>query len=375
MTISLFSFFSGLGLLDLGFEKNNYKIVESFEINNKISQMNEFTRQQMDLENPTFGINNIDIQELLSSTYLKDKILSLKQEQNSLVGFIGGPPCPDFSIAGKNKGAEGDNGKLTSVYFKLICENNPDFFVFENVKGIWSTKRNKEFLLDNIEVLKQHDYSIVYNIYNSLDFNVVQDRDRFIMIGIKNNIISCEMLKRDFFCSKLFASQIIKKLNWPTTNKFISNSTLKNPNNIILPLTVQYAFEKNDVTNHYNYDEYFVPRSINKFTSIAEGDISKKSFKRLHRWRYSPTAAYGNNEVHLHPYLPRRISVSEALAIQSAPKEFILPKNVDLTTKFKAIGNAVPYNMSFEIAKELKQILEGDYFGYSKCSRNQETIS
>ncbi len=43
-------------------------------------------------------------------------------------------------------------------------------------------------------------------------------------------------------------------------------------------------------------------------------------YKRLHRWRYSPTACYGNNEVHLHPYKPRRISVAEALAIQSLPQ-------------------------------------------------------
>ncbi len=46
----------------------------------------------------------------------------------------------------------------------------------------------------------------------------------------------------------------------------------------------------------------------------------------LHRWRYSPTVAYGNNEVHLHLYLARRISVAEALAIQSLPKEYVINK-------------------------------------------------
>jgi len=69
--------------------------------------------------------------------------------------------------------------------------------------------------------------------------------------------------------------------------------------------------------------------------TVAEGDDSKKSYKRLHRWRYSPTAAYGNNEVHIHPYLPRRISVAEALAIQSLPKEFELPTNMTLSNMFK----------------------------------------
>ncbi|WP_411841347.1 DNA cytosine methyltransferase [Staphylococcus arlettae] len=39
------------------------------------------------------------------------------------MGFIGGPPCPDFSIAGKNKGAEGENGRLSTTYFDfMICQ-------------------------------------------------------------------------------------------------------------------------------------------------------------------------------------------------------------------------------------------------------------
>src|SRR5699024_1972529 len=87
--------------------------------------------------------------------------------------------------------------------------------------------------------------------------------------------------------------------------------------------------------------------------TIPEGESRGKSFKRLHRWRYSPTAAYGNNEVHLHPYLPRRISVAEALAIQSLPEWFELPQNISLSSKFKMVGNGVPYLLSYGIASEL----------------------
>ncbi|ECM5756065.1 DNA cytosine methyltransferase, partial [Salmonella enterica subsp. enterica serovar Enteritidis] len=74
-----------------------------------------------------------------------------------------------------------------------------------------------------------------------------------------------------------------------------------------------------------------------------EGDVSRKSYKRLHRNRFSPTAAYGNNEVHIHPYLPRRLSAAEAMALQSLPKEFELPDDMTLTDMFKTIGNGVPY--------------------------------
>lgn len=92
--------------------------------------------------------------------------------------------------------------------------------------------------------------------------------------------------------------------------------------------------------------------------TFAEGDDSRKCYKRIHRWRYSPTAAYGNNEVHLHPYKARRMSVAETLAIQSLPKEFVLPPDIPLSAKFKTIGNGVPYVAAKGIADTLKAFLK-----------------
>ncbi|CSD78195.1 DNA (cytosine-5-)-methyltransferase [Vibrio cholerae] len=107
-------------------------------------------------------------------------------------------------------------------------------------------------------------------------------------------------------------------------------------------MTVEHWFQKNDVNQHLNAKHHFRPYS-DKFKTIQEGDDKKKSFKRLHRYRFSPTAAYGNNEVHLHPYKPRRLSAAEALAIQSLPKEFHLPPTMTLSDMFKTIGNGVPF--------------------------------
>lgn len=95
--------------------------------------------------------------------------------------------------------------------------------------------------------------------------------------------------------------------------------------------------------------------------TIYEGDVSKKSYKRLHRWRYSPTVAYGNNEVHLHPYKERRLSAAEAMALQSLPKEFELPTEMTLTDKFKTIGNGVPYVLASGVAKTILDFMENEY--------------
>ncbi len=123
-------------------------------------------------------------------------------------------------------------------------------------------------------------------------------------------------------------------------------------------LCVQYWFDKNDVCNHANASHCFQPRAgLRRFQTVAEGDDSKKSYKRLHRWRYSPTAAYGNNEVHLHPYQERRITVAEALALQSLPKEFELPPTLTLSNMFKTVGNGVPYMAAQGLARSIAEHL------------------
>ena len=151
----------------------------------------------------------------------------------------------------------------------------------------------------------------------------------------------------------------IRKQPWPETTPFEADSKSKCPKGIDEKLTVEYWFKKNDVYNHPNCNDHFIPRQgIEKMKVIAEGDDAKKSYKRLHRWRYSPTAAYGNNEVHLHPYKERRLTASEAMAIQSLPKEFCLPSEMSLTDKFKTIGNGVPYLLSSGIACTIFDFLE-----------------
>ena len=62
--------------------------------------------------------------------------------------------------------------------------------------------------------------------------------------------------------------------------------------------------------------------------------------------------------MHIHPWEPRRISVAEALAIQSAPASFSLPQDMSLTAMFKGIGNAVPYLLGKGIASPLHQLLK-----------------
>lgn len=358
----VFSFFAGAGFLDLGFEISGFNIVYVNEIFSPFMAAYRYSREMLNLPLPKYGYHQgeaADVSQLVEGVQEK-RLLELVQDcrkSNHIVGFIGGPPCPDFSIGGKNRGYLGENGKLSSAYIELICQNLPDFFLFENVKGLWRTKKHRQFF-EAIKVkLEQSGYILTERLINAIEYGVPQDRARLILLGFRNGFLSDlginfnKELNFPWVDKVIYPQEKVFTYPWSDCEPFRENSVIPCPDGIPSELTVEYWFRKNDVQNHPNSQHYFQPKAgITKFFSIAEGDDSKKSFKRLHRWRYSPTACYGNNEVHLHPYKARRISVAEALAIQSLPANFILPENMFLTNMFKAIGNGVPYLASKALA-------------------------
>lgn len=363
---SVLSFFSGAGFLDLGFERSGFSVDFVNEWHRPFLDVYRYSRSQMRMPAPRFGYSGQDVNAFLDdSCVIRDYIDQLHKEQKC-VGFIGGPPCPDFSIAGKNRGRNGDNGKLSQSYVSLIVNNRPDYFLFENVKGLWRTARHREFFEELKMQLHDAGYATTERLTNALEFGAPQDRDRILLFGANKRLLKEGTYDGDcllhFPWTKYMAFDldVVKKVDWPETDPFARDSVMSAPKEIegFEVLTVEYWFKKNDVDNHPNARRFFTPRQgLEKMKIIAEGDVSKKSYKRLHRWRFSPTVAYGNNEVHLHPYRERRLSVSEALSLQSLPKEYVLPNEMTLTDSFKTIGNGVPFLLSKGVASAVESWL------------------
>ncbi len=369
--IGIFSFFAGAGFLDLGFETTSgFETLFVNEYHKPFMDIYKSSRKALKIKEPVFGHNTEDICVFLNEEHgkaLAENMIEAKKSYD-LIGFIGGPPCPDFSVGGKNKGAEGENGKLSGTYIELIIRNNPDFFLFENVKGLYRTKKHRSFFDEMKLKLIANGYYLTEKLINALDYGAPQDRERIILLGFKRETLrgmgmelnGSPILKSFDWNSKTrYNSNEIRLKNWPAQEPYFEEEVKLIPRGIEKKLTVQYWFDKNDVENHPNSKHYFQPRAgLSKFQSIQEGDDLKKSYKRLHRWRYSPTAAYGNNEVHLHPYKPRRLSVAEALAIQSLPKDFIIPEHISLSNMFKTIGNGVPYLAAKGLAETINVFIK-----------------
>lgn len=358
--VGIFSFFAGAGFLDLGFETTeNYEVVFVNEYHKPFMEIYEFARKNMGIPQPKYGKHVCDISDFLGDEKGMEltKSITCARNEFDLIGFIGGPPCPDFSVAGKNRGSKGENGRLSGTYIELIKMYSPDFFLFENVKGLYRTKKHREFFDSLKRKLTRAGYQLTEKLINSIEYGAPQDRERIILIGFKNELLDSNIsLKNDFdwdFGTSYSKNEILS-LNWPRQEDFREHGARPIPEGLPIELTVQHWFDKNDVTNHPNSEHYFTPRAaLEKFKVIDEGDDLKKSYKRLHRWRYSPTAAYGNNEVHLHPYMPRRLSAAEALAVQSLPKEFVMPETATLSNMFKSIGNGVPFMAAKGLANSI----------------------
>jgi DNA (cytosine-5)-methyltransferase 1 len=362
--IPLLSFFSGGGFLDLGVESAGFNVVWANEVHEAyaamykagISSWREATKRPNSEQD--ILVNRKSIEELSHEDILSE---AFGDFMPGFFGVIGGPPCQDFSPSGKDRGSKGERGKLTRSFADKILSLRPSFFLMENVPGLYREK-HREFYNSIVADLKEGEsgYLVSMRILNALEYGVPQDRVRLFLIGFRKDILATEynleslIGRKDWFPwpGKLFDGA--KSLEWPKTSPFGKDKVAK-PNDIPLELTIG-ELVREEVKELPNGQEGFNPYS-DKFQLIAEGDVSGKSFKRLHRYRYSPTVWYGNNEVHLHPWQPRRLTVREALKIQTVPDEYVLPSENTLTDKFKIISNGVPALLAQTIGKAILEYI------------------
>ena len=140
---SIFSFFSGSGFLDLGFESEGFRVELVNEYNADFLKAYQYNREKFKIKPPKYGHHLCSVEEFLSNSTFSEQVKASKSK--GLVGFIGGPPCPDFSVAGKQAGKHGENGKLSRTYIDIILQEKPDWFLFENVKGLYRTAKHRAF--------------------------------------------------------------------------------------------------------------------------------------------------------------------------------------------------------------------------------------
>lgn len=132
-------------------------------------------------KNNFFGFKNSDEVELGSITNLG------KLPFHEIDLIVGGVPCQSWSVAGKMRGFDDPRGKLWHDSIRVIELNKPKAFIFENVKGLIDprNKANLELIVESFEIL---GYKVKFRLLNSYDFGLPQNRERILIVGIKEDL-------------------------------------------------------------------------------------------------------------------------------------------------------------------------------------------
>jgi DNA (cytosine-5)-methyltransferase 1 len=153
--------FSGCGGLSLGFQKAGFEILAAFDHWKPAVKV-----YQENFNHPIYATN-------LASEDSLEFIKSLKPQI-----IIGGPPCQDFSSAGKMDETLG-RADLTISFAKIVAEAQPEWFVMENVGRITKSR----VLKDALQMIKKAGYGISQQVLDASFCGVPQSRKRFFLIG------------------------------------------------------------------------------------------------------------------------------------------------------------------------------------------------
>lgn len=96
--------------------------------------------------------------------------------------LVGGFPCQAFSIAGKRKGFKDTRGTLFFEIARIVRAKRPRLLLLENVKGLLSHDNGKTFYTI-VAALDDLGYDIQWQVLNSKNFGVPQNRERVFIVG------------------------------------------------------------------------------------------------------------------------------------------------------------------------------------------------
>ena len=327
--MNIISLFSGAGGLDLGFHKAGFTTIMANEYDKNITPT-------FKLNFPNTPIIEEDIRKI-SSNIFPDKI----------DGIIGGPPCQSWSEAGSLKGINDLRGQLFYEYIRILKEKKPLFFVAENVSGMLA-KRHQRAVQEFISLFDNAGYSVNLKLLNANDYNVPQERHRVFYVGFRKDL---GILSFDF--------------PLPLHYKPTLKDGIKDLQGTAIPALPQNKTNGNKciIANH----EFF----IGSYSPIF------MSRNRVRSWNEPGfTVQASGRQCQLHPQAPRmkkvginqqifevgkeelyrRMTVREVARLQSFPDTFqFLYDKIDYG--YKMVGNAVPVNLAYHIALQIKRYL------------------
>ncbi len=168
MTLTFLDFFSGVGGFRHGLELAGMKCIGFCE-------KDKFARKSYEAMYDTKGEWFHDDITTIDPTRLPKADL-----------WCAGSPCQNVSIARKRAGLYGERSGLFFTFVELIKsqkeEDKPEWVLLENVKGLLSSGGGRDYL-DYLSILDESGYDLEWQVFNSKDYGVPQNRERIYTIG------------------------------------------------------------------------------------------------------------------------------------------------------------------------------------------------
>lgn len=325
----LISLFSGCGGLDCGFKKAGFDIVWANDFDSDAQAVYELNLGKIDKRD----ILTVDENEIPHGDILT-------------AGF----PCQPFSNAGNRKGVHDSRGMLYKECLRIIEKKMPKVIVFENVKGLLSTKyidgRNlAEVIVEDLSVMNGVGYNVVHQLINASNYGVPQNRQRVLFVGVR----------KDLGVTFKFPD---KQSRDNLSLRYVLDSVEGLENNVDWPFSPQALDMIDFIPEGGSWKDVPYEHLAPRFQRIRD-DMKKYHSPNFYR-RFSrdeicgtiTASAQPENCGIIHPTENRRYTVREVARIQTFPDDFSFitdtPKNI--TAMYKVIGNAVPVTLAEAIA-------------------------
>lgn len=320
LELTVASFFTGVGGIDLGFESQGFRTIYANEFDEK-------ARETFALNFPHVQLDERDIREVSASEVPSTDII------------VGGFPCQAFSIEGYRQGFHDEKGRGT-LFFELariVEEKQPSAIFLENVKNLVHHAKGNTLRVI-LETLEDLGYYVTYQVMNAAEYgNIPQGRERIYIVGFKDKSVS----ERFQFPDKV---ELIKSV-------------------------FDVIDFKNQVEEQYYYreDKHYYPLLKDNIVSIGSiYEYRRGNTIRENKSGVVPTLlasmGTGGNNVPLiltESGEIRKMTPRECFNTQGFSCSYKFPEKMANSHLYKQAGNSVAVPVISRIAKQIKLALEG----------------
>ena len=339
MEINQLDLFSGIGGFHLGFERAGFKVNSYFS---------EVDKHAIAVYKHQFK----------NSTYV-GSVVNIRGNELPRIDLITfGSPCQDFSLAGKRKGMEGERSSLILEAIRLIHECRPRVFIWENVKGTFSSNDGADFAAILQEFANIGGYRLEWQLLNTSWF-LPQNRERIYLVGHLaeargdwGGVFPIGEDDRAFVGERGQANWEFQKAQSENVHaRTIGSSTAK--------MALDSNFIKVKSATARGYEEATEGDSINLSNPNSEtrrGRVGKGKAQTLET---------SCNQAAVQDYRIRRLTPIECERLQGFPDNHTQYGNYDgevkemsNTQRYKQCGNAVTVDVVQAIAEKLHPLFE-----------------